>query len=89
MHEHGLINDLMRRIAQAAAAERAERVVGVSVRLGALSQISADHFRDHFIHAAEGSVAEGARLEIATSDDIHDPRAADVLLTGIEVETEG
>jgi hypothetical protein len=33
-------------------------------------------------------LAEGARLDITTSDDIHDSAAADVLVTGIEVETE-
>jgi len=88
MHEHGLINHLMRRIEWAAEAEKAERVVAVSVWLGALSHISPDHFRDHFRRASAGSLAEGARLDITTSDDIHDSAAADVLLKGIEVEIE-
>jgi hydrogenase nickel incorporation protein HypA/HybF len=87
MHEHGLINDLMRRIAHAAQTEKAERVVAVSVWLGALSHMSPDHFREHFERASAGSLAEGARLEITTSDDIHDSAAAHVLLKGIEVET--
>jgi hydrogenase nickel incorporation protein HypA/HybF len=88
MHEHGLINDLMRRIARAAETEKAERVVAVSIWLGALSHMSPEHFREHFSRASAGSVAEGARLDIAASDDIHDSAAADVLLKGIEVETE-
>lgn len=88
MHEHGLVNDLMRRIARAAAAEKADRVVAVSVWLGALSHMSPDHFREHFNRAAAGSLAEGARLDITASDDIRDAAAADVLLTGIEVEIE-
>ncbi len=87
MHEHGLINDLMRRIARAAQAEDAERIVAVSVWLGALSDMSPEHFREHFDHASTGTIAEGARLDIAASDDIHDSAAADVLLKGIEVET--
>jgi hydrogenase nickel incorporation protein HypA/HybF len=88
MHEHGLINDLMRRIARVAEAEKAERVVGISVWLGALSHMSPDHFREHFNRASAGSLADGARLDITTSDDIHDSAAADVLLKGIEVESE-
>ena len=71
MHEHALINDLMRRIARAAEAEDAERVVAVSVWLGALSHMSPEHFPEHFEHASTGTIAEGARLDIAASDDIH------------------
>jgi hydrogenase nickel incorporation protein HypA/HybF len=74
MHEHGMINDLIRRIMCAAEAEKAERIVSVSVWLGALSHMSPDHFREHF--------------DITASDDIRDSAAADVLVTGIEVETE-
>ena len=88
MHEHGLINDLMRRITGVAEAEKAERIVAVSVWLGAFSHMSPDHFREHFNRASAGSLAEGARLDITTSDDIHDSAATDVLVTGIEVETE-
>ena len=88
MHEHHLMNDLMRRIGRAAEAHGGERVVAVSVWLGALSHMSPEHFREHFIRASAGSVAEGARLDIAASDDIHDSAAADVLLRGIEIETE-
>ena len=88
MHEHGLINDLMRRIARAAEAEKGDRIVAVSVWLGALSHLSPDHFREHFERAAAGSPAAGARLDITASDDIHDAAAGDVLLKGIEIETE-
>ncbi len=84
MHEHGRINDWMRRIGRAAEAENAERVVAVSIWLGALSHMSWEHF--HW--ASAGSMAEGARLDIAGSDDIHDAATADGLLKRIEVETE-
>jgi hydrogenase nickel incorporation protein HypA/HybF len=88
VHEHGVINDLMRRITGAAAAEKAERIVSVSVWLGAFSHMSPDHFREHFDQASAGTLAEGARLDITASDDIHDSAATDVLITGIEVESE-
>jgi hydrogenase nickel incorporation protein HypA/HybF len=87
MHEQGLINDLMPRIARAARTEEADRVVAVSAWFGALSHMSPDHFREHFDLTSAGSLAEGARLAITTPDDIHDCAAADVLLEGVEVET--
>ena len=85
MHEHGLMKDLMRRIAEAAAGESG-RVVGVSVWLGALSQMTASHFREHFADASIGTMAANATLDITVSDDIHHEHAAAVLLTGIELE---
>ena len=87
MHEHALMTSLMRQVTETAAAEGAQKVVKVSVWLGALSHMSADHFGDHFVDAAAGSLAEGAELECFASNDIHDPRALDVVLKGIEVET--
>jgi len=87
MHEKALMNDLMRRILATAAAEQARRVTGVSVRLGALSHMTSAHFAEHFDQAAAGTIAEGAAIHCATSDDINDPNAADVVLVDVEVET--
>jgi hydrogenase nickel incorporation protein HypA/HybF len=87
MHEHALMADLMRQILKTAEAEKARRVTGVSVWLGALSHMSPGHFAEHFAHAAAGTIAEGAEVDAASSDDIHDPHAVDVLLKGVEVET--
>ena len=86
MHEHALMADLMREILRAAEDENAKAVTGVSVWLGALSHMSAGHFTEHFEDAAAGTIAEGASIDAVVSDDIHDPRATSVLLTGIEVE---
>ena len=88
MHEHGLMQSLMRQIEETARAEKARRVTGVSVTLGPLSHMTARHFGEHFDQAAAGTIAEGALLSVITSTDIHDPHAADVILTGIDVETE-
>lgn len=86
MHEASLIAGLMLRIEEVARAGGARRVTGVSVRLGALGHISADHFAEHFARAAAGTIAEGARLDIAVSDDADDPAAADILLESVEIE---
>ncbi len=86
MHEMSLINNLMGKIKAIAREQGAERVAGVTVRLGALSHISAGHFREHFIEGARGGIADGAKLTIETSDDIKDPRAQDIMLLSVEVE---
>jgi len=87
MHEHALMADLMRQILATAAKEKARRVVGISVWLGALSHMSPEHFAEHFRDAAAGTIAEGAAIGAAKSDDINDPRASDVVLKDVEVET--
>ena len=87
MHEASLIRNLMRKIGSLAEAENAVRVTTVHIWLGALSHMSADHFRDHFEQAAKGTIADGASLEIEVSTDIHDPNAQELLLRRIEVET--
>ena len=87
MHEATLMTGLMRKIDELARRQDATRIVGVSVWLGALSHMSADHFRDHFAQAAAGTIAEGAKLKIVASDDIADANAANVLLNEIQVES--
>jgi hydrogenase nickel incorporation protein HypA/HybF len=86
MHEASLMRGLMGRIEALARAEGAERVTGVSVWLGALSHMSAEHFRGHFAQSSQGTLAEGATLEIEESADPADPNALEVLLRTIEVE---
>ena len=85
MHEAGLIRDLLSKIDELAAGESATKVTGVSVWLGALSHISAEHFREHFGHETGGSIVEHAKLEIEASDDIDHPQAQDILLRSIEI----
>ena len=85
MHEFFLVKDLICRISSIALAQRASKVIGVTVKLGALSHISPDHFREHFVHATRGTVAEGARLNIEVMTNATDPRSQEVLLESIEV----
>lgn len=87
MHEASLMTNLMRQICDIAAAERASRVVGIKVWCGALSHMSRAHFAEHFTQAAAGTLAEGAALDVTVSDDVTDPRAQDIVLESVDVET--
>ncbi len=89
MHEQALMNDLIRKIEKTAQAEGASRVVRVRVRLGALSHLTEEHFREHFDAAACGTVAEGAEVDAEVAGE---PTAADaqsVVLEEIELELAG
>lgn len=86
MHESSLMHGLMRRIEEIAHTEQATRVTSVRIRLGALSNISPEHFREHFDEVKAGSVAEHADLEFVVLDDINDPAAQDIVVESLEVE---
>ncbi len=86
MHEHALMRDVMARIEAVARAEGATRVTRVSVRLGALSHFTPEHFREHFVDAASGTAAEGATVDAVVDGDISDAHAAGVRLEAVEVE---
>jgi hydrogenase nickel incorporation protein HypA/HybF len=86
VHEASLMRNLMGQILALARERRAARVVGLTVRLGALSHLSPEHFRAHFEEAARGTIAEGALLETIVETDIRAACAADVLLEAIEIE---
>ena len=88
MHELSLVSQLVRKVEAIAQEHHAPKVVAVSVRLGALSSISADHLREHFVHAAQGTLAEGARLDVEALADTGDPLAQEVFLVSIEMEIE-
>jgi hydrogenase nickel incorporation protein HypA/HybF len=86
MHERALMNDVIRELEAVARAEGARRVTRVGVRLGALSHFDEDHFREHFVDAARGTVAEGAAVDATVELDTTDPRAQDVVIETVEVE---
>jgi hydrogenase nickel incorporation protein HypA/HybF len=86
MHERALMNDLMREIEGIARSDGASRVTRVAVRLGALSHFTPEHFREHFLDASQGTLAEGAAVDAVLEEDLDDPRAAGVVLESIEVE---
>jgi hydrogenase nickel incorporation protein HypA/HybF len=85
MHEHSLISDLVRKITSVARLHDGARIVGVTVRLGALSHISASHFREHFVRETVGTLAEDARLTVIESTDIDPQHGQDVMLESVEM----
>ena len=86
MHEASLMADLIRKITTLAEAQQARQVTVIHLSLGALSHVSPGHLRQHFALVAQGTVAEGARLDIVARTDITEPLALDVRLDSIEVE---
>ncbi len=86
MHEKALMDDLILKIEATARAGGAGRVTAIHVRLGALSHFTEDHFREHFEHAAAGTVAEGAAVQAELGSDPTDPEAQSVVLESIDVE---
>jgi hydrogenase nickel incorporation protein HypA/HybF len=86
MHEYSLMANLIDKISVVARKQQADRVTGVTVRLGALSHISADHFREHFVHGTKGTIVEDAHLTVIESQDTAAPDAQDVVLQSVEVE---
>jgi hydrogenase nickel incorporation protein HypA/HybF len=89
MHERALMTDLLREIEEVARADGATCVTRVSVRLGALSHFTEEHFREHFVDASRGTLAEGAALDAVLEDDLENRRATGVVLESLEVEVPG
>ena len=84
-HELSLIANLLRKVEDVAARERAGRVTRVSVWLGALAHTSPAHFREHWKHAARETVAAGAELEIQLDEDHTHPLAQEIILRSVDV----
>jgi hydrogenase nickel incorporation protein HypA/HybF len=87
MHEASLMKTLMRRLDEIAAAEKAKRITGVAVWLGAMCHMSPTHFAEHFAESSAGTIAEGAKLDITLSDDTNDANAQEILVRNVTVET--
>jgi hydrogenase nickel incorporation protein HypA/HybF len=86
MHEQALMRDLVRRIVGVAESEGATGVTKVSVRLGALSHFTPEHFREHFSDSSRGTIAEGAVVDAVLDTSTTDPNAQGVLLESVELE---
>ena len=89
MHERALMTDVVRKIDEVACANAAERVTKVSVRLGALSHFTPDHFVEHFVDVAAGTVAEGAEVDAVLDTDVNAANATGVVLESVEIEAVG
>ena len=85
MHERKVMDDLMTRLFTVAREQRASRVTAVRVRLGVLSHMTPQHFREHFEDASRGSLAEGAQVDVQVIPDPTDPMAREIILESIEI----
>lgn len=86
MHEQSLISDLIAKAEAVVRSSGARRAVKVTVRLGALSHLSAAHLVEYFAVATCGGVLDGAVLDVTQDTDPADPGALDLVLTSVEVE---
>ena len=87
MHERALMDDVMRKVDAVAHENGAIRVTRIGVRLGVLSHFTPEHFREHFVDASRGTLAEGAKVDAVAETDVSDPGAAGVVLESVEVES--
>jgi hydrogenase nickel incorporation protein HypA/HybF len=86
VHEKKLMDDLIGKIESEARAAGGLRVTRITVRLGALSHFTDEHFREHFIDAARDGLADGAEVVTELRTDPTEPEAQGVVLESIEVE---
>jgi hydrogenase nickel incorporation protein HypA/HybF len=86
MHETALVRDVVRRINDLAQGTNARRVTGAKIWLGAISHLSAEHFREHFTVEARDTPAAGAVLDIEVSDDSDNPHAQNVRLESVDLD---
>ena len=63
---------LLHQIEALARQNAAAHVTVVRLKLGPLAHIEPDHLRGHFADTARGTVAEGARLDIETTEELHE-----------------
>ena len=91
MHEASITRDLVHRIEMLAREYAIEHVVSVKLALGPLSGLSVSHLREHFQHDAQGTVAEGARLDVLEMDEGEEfnTLSGGVLLQSMEVASGG
>lgn len=86
MHETAIVRDLVQHMNDLAQSHGARRIARAKVWLGALSHLSADHFREHFRAEAYGSLVAGAALDVEVSDDPKHPHAQQVRLESVDIE---
>ena len=86
MHETALVRDIVHRMDDLVRQAGAYRITGAKIWLGALSHLSAQHFREHFAIEAKHTAAAGAVLEIEISDDLDDQNAQHVRLESVDLD---
>jgi Zn finger protein HypA/HybF involved in hydrogenase expression len=81
MHEMSLIRGLLKQIDALVLQNGSERATLVCLKFGPWAHIESDHWREHLAEGARGTTAEDARLEIETTDDLHELTLESVEIT--------
>ena len=81
MHDRSMMDSLLRKIVAICVAHDASRVASIRVRLGAVSHLNEEHFREHWVDATSGTPLEAATVEVELS-----PEPFGVLLVDVELE---
>ncbi|MCI4325057.1 MAG: hydrogenase maturation nickel metallochaperone HypA [Thermoplasmata archaeon] len=85
MHEEAMLRDLRRKLVEVGRTESVDRFSVVRLWVGALAHTSETTLRDRWPTTVAGTPAEGSRLDVERSDDVHDPRAGGIVLVRVEV----
>jgi len=87
MHEESMLRDLVRKAEEVARKEGAVRVTRVHLWVGARSHLGGPELRDRWAHAVAGTTLSGSEVEFETSSDRGDPRAENVILRSLDVDS--
>lgn len=85
MHEWGLIQALVRELAQVAAVHGGGKISAAKVRISSLAELSPAQLRRQFEIAAVGSPAAGAILQIEVVTKTLEGRADEIYVESIEI----
>jgi len=85
MHEAGVLKDIIKKVVEIANKENSGDIKSLTIRLGALSHFTPEHFREHFSHDSRGTIVESVLLHISQATDQSDPLAHEVILESIEL----
>ena len=86
MHEMSLFNGLIEKLKSVSLENDSAKILKVEVEIGALANISKEHFREHFLDFTKGTVADGAELVVHSNQNIYDRYSQEIRLLRIEVE---
>lgn len=86
MHDRAVMDDLLREISHVVRREGATRVRRLRVTLGALANMTPEHFREHLEAVAPDTPVEGAEIQCDCATDPGAPGAQGIRLRSLELE---
>lgn len=85
MHESGILKNIISKVEEVAAAESGASVKSITIRLGAQSNFTPEHFREHFVFDSKGTALEGVEVHVVEGADMSDRFARDIILESVEL----